>query len=91
MAEYRAKRNLHIGEGTKDEHKIVKQGQVFECSTEYAEKHLVPHDLVEHPDAHDEREALAAEKEAAEHEEKAKEKRAKADSKKKGKKESKGE
>jgi ribosomal protein L9 len=82
MGEYRAKRNILVGEGAKADHKIVKQGETFECSEEYAKEHLLPHGLAEDPDEADERDAAAEEKEAAELEQKAAEKKAKASEKK---------
>lgn len=47
MPNYKAKKNLTIGEGAKEKHKSVKKGEVFSCSEEYADEHLHPHDHVE--------------------------------------------
>jgi hypothetical protein len=50
MANYKALRNLTIGEAEKEKHKHVKKGEVFSVSEEYANEHLHPHDHVEETD-----------------------------------------
>lgn len=43
MPKYKANLNLTIGEGPKENHQVVKKGDVFECTEAYADEHLEDH------------------------------------------------